>query len=60
MAEGKKVGEGMLAEMAKRGLEELRSAVLQQPAQEAPSYQQQLEAAAARAPATERSRGMER
>jgi len=60
MAEGKKIGEGMAQQMAQRGLEELRGAVLQQPVQEPPSYQQQLDAAAARAPSVERSRGMER
>jgi hypothetical protein len=62
MAEGQKIGEGMAQQMAQKGIEELRAAVLQQPAQEPqpPSYQQQLDAAASRGQVAERSRGMER
>lgn len=55
-----KIGEGMIREMAERGLEELRAAVLQEPMQEAPSYEQQMAAAAEVAPSAEMSMEMER
>jgi hypothetical protein len=60
MAEGKKIGEGAVANMAKLGLEELRNANIPQAPVEAPSsYQAAIDAAASRAKPVERE-GMSR
>jgi hypothetical protein len=47
MAE-KKIGEGMVGEMIKRGAEELRTAIVQQSAPAPADFQAALDAAAAR------------
>jgi hypothetical protein len=56
MAEGKKIGEGMVKEMAQKGLEELRNAVSLQPQ----SYEQLIAEKAAQAVPTQQREGMTR